>query len=194
MHVPTGTAGSAVAEAIGINRLVLRRTPMRKAGIAKLLSVAAAVPMLMLATTTSASAASGYDISWTQRSTDHCLMWVQNADNTYYAKTDYWCANPSDNTQGTGWDDIQQSNGYYTEQVKNLPLCLDEGNVAANGTAPVTPWTCYNDDWNEQWDEQWVGNGFRLVNHDSGRCLDADGAGDLYTLPCQSGNNYQVWY
>ncbi|MGV9276234.1 hypothetical protein [Streptomyces griseosporeus] len=46
----------------------------------------------------------------------------------------------------------------------------------------------------EQWEERWVGNGFNLVNRMTGLCLDGNGSGDMYALPCQSGNNYQVWY
>jgi len=38
----------------------------------------------------------------------------------------------------------------------------------------------------------YVGENF-LRNWETGRCLDADGTGSIYTLPCQSGNAYQTW-
>jgi len=38
----------------------------------------------------------------------------------------------------------------------------------------------------------YVGENF-LRNWETGRCLDADNSGSIYTLPCQSGNAYQTW-
>lgn len=32
-----------------------------------------------------------------------------------------------------------------------------------------------------------------LRNWATGRCLDSNSGGDVYTLPCQSGNGYQTW-
>lgn len=32
-----------------------------------------------------------------------------------------------------------------------------------------------------------------LRNWATGRCLDSDSSGSVYTLPCQSGNGYQTW-
>ncbi|WP_050371392.1 RICIN domain-containing protein [Streptomyces acidiscabies] len=32
-----------------------------------------------------------------------------------------------------------------------------------------------------------------LRNWETGRCLDSNGNGDVYTLPCQPGNAYQTW-
>src|SRR5690349_12921835 len=51
-----------------------RGTPMRKARIAKLAGIVAAIPMLTLATTTSAHA-DGYNIKWQNRATNKCLAW-----------------------------------------------------------------------------------------------------------------------
>ncbi|MDX3381823.1 ricin-type beta-trefoil lectin domain protein [Streptomyces niveiscabiei] len=38
----------------------------------------------------------------------------------------------------------------------------------------------------------YVGENF-LRNWETGRCLDADDTGSIYTLPCQQGNAYQTW-
>ncbi|QNP68350.1 RICIN domain-containing protein [Streptomyces roseirectus] len=38
----------------------------------------------------------------------------------------------------------------------------------------------------------YVGENF-LRNWETGRCLDADNEGSIYTLPCQQGNAYQTW-
>ncbi|GAQ50436.1 RICIN domain-containing protein [Streptomyces acidiscabies] len=38
----------------------------------------------------------------------------------------------------------------------------------------------------------YVGENF-LRNWETGRCLDADNTGSIYTLPCQQGNAYQTW-
>ncbi|MHC5907718.1 RICIN domain-containing protein [Streptomyces sp. S6] len=38
----------------------------------------------------------------------------------------------------------------------------------------------------------YVGQNF-LRNWETGRCLDADNEGNIYTNPCQSGNGFQTW-
>ncbi|MER5432109.1 ACP synthase [Streptomyces sp. NPDC002588] len=38
----------------------------------------------------------------------------------------------------------------------------------------------------------YVGSNF-LRNWATGRCLDSNADGDVYTLPCQQGNDYQTW-
>ncbi|GIF40775.1 RICIN domain-containing protein [Actinoplanes xinjiangensis] len=34
----------------------------------------------------------------------------------------------------------------------------------------------------------------QLQNHATGRCLDSNDRGDVYTLPCEKGNPHQKWY
>nr|WP_073919988.1 RICIN domain-containing protein [Streptomyces sp. CB00455] len=36
-------------------------------------------------------------------------------------------------------------------------------------------------------------NATAIQNLKTGRCLDSNAAGEVYTLPCQGGNNYQHW-
>ena len=36
-------------------------------------------------------------------------------------------------------------------------------------------------------------NMYRLVDHKTGFCLDSDGNGGIYTLPCLNPDQYQVW-
>ncbi|MEU7619778.1 RICIN domain-containing protein [Micromonospora rifamycinica] len=33
----------------------------------------------------------------------------------------------------------------------------------------------------------------QFQNHATGMCLDSNGSGSIYTLPCQAGNNWQTW-
>ncbi|MEZ0064881.1 hypothetical protein ABIA32_000869 [Streptacidiphilus sp. MAP12-20] len=167
---------------------------MNKKRIAQLLGVTASITTLMLATPGSAYA-DGIDIGWHSRATGHCLFWARNADGTFDLSNDAICWGTPD--QGGGWDDSQnnvsaQTGAYWTEKPhgSNGTVCL-----ASNGQGQAYLENCLQPaNWNEQWEEQWVGNGYNLVNRWSHWCLDGNGSGQMYTNPCQSGNNYQVWY
>ncbi|WP_406346788.1 hypothetical protein [Streptomyces sp. NBC_00648] len=169
--------------------------------IARTAGVAAAIPVLLLATTGSAHA-DGFDISWTQRATDHCLMWNETSSNHYSVQNDYWCWN--NETQGTRWDDVQggledQTGKYYAEKVHNTNVCLTAFWADPDATTgPVYLENCSSPvNYYEQWEEKWVGNGFHLVNRETGWCLDGNGSGSMYTAPCDpsnKNNKYQIWY
>ncbi|MGW0884806.1 hypothetical protein [Streptomyces sp. NPDC002671] len=173
------------------------KSKLAKAGV-----VAAAVPALALATTGSAYA-DGYKITWNSRGTGHCLLWNGSADHGYQLSNNYWCVNTNDGSQGDTWDDVQggledQTGEFWAEKVHGTNVCLtaywapkDSNTGAAyleNCSGPVNYY--------EQWKEVWVGNGFHLVNRETGACLDGNGSGNMYTTPCDpyNKNQYQIWY
>ncbi|MFJ3231581.1 RICIN domain-containing protein [Streptomyces sp. NPDC086787] len=169
-----------------------------KSKIRKTAVVAAAVPALALATTGSAHA-DGHGITWVQRATDHCLMWHQSSSG-YSLSGDNFCWNDG-SVQGIKWDDVtsgleNQTGEYWAEKVTNTGVCLTAywaPSGSNKGPAYLEP--CSGPvNYYEQWKEVSVGNGFQLVNRMTGWCLDANGSGEVYTMPCQSGNKYQIWY
>ncbi|MET8983759.1 RICIN domain-containing protein [Streptomyces sp. NPDC004539] len=89
--------------------------------------------------------------------------------------------------------------GYY-EIVRDSAVwtCLDSNHAGA-----VYGLNCNNGDY-QRWrvddlGSRWIErmqrhtNVYRIVNKATGRCLDANYDGAVYTLPC-NGGNYQVWY
>ncbi|MFI0967634.1 RICIN domain-containing protein [Streptomyces sp. NPDC021080] len=169
-----------------------------KSKFIKAAMVAAAVPALALAPTGSAYA-DGNGITWTQRATDHCLMW-HNSGTGYWVSNDAICWNDG-LKQGVLWDDVQgglenQTGEYWAEKVHGTGTCLTAyWAPSGSNKGSVYLETCSGPvNYYEQWKEVSVGNGFQLVNRETGWCLDGNGNGDMYTMPCQSGNKYQIWY
>ncbi|MFD7340016.1 hypothetical protein ACFV98_29045 [Streptomyces violascens] len=173
---------------------------MRKTLVAKVAGVAAAIPMLVLATTGSAYA-DGSGITWTARATDHCLMWHAGS-NGYWLSNDNICWNDG-TKQGVLWDDTtsgleNQTGEYWAEKVHNTGVCLTAyWAPSGSNTGPAYLEPCSGPiNYYEQWKEVSVGNGFQLVNRETGWCLDGNGSGDMYTTPCDPNHNnkYQIWY
>ncbi|MET8980103.1 RICIN domain-containing protein [Streptomyces sp. NPDC004539] len=94
---------------------------------------------------------------------------------------------------------IQKEGGYY-EVVQNDAVwkCLD-----SNHQGQAYGLGCNGGDYQrwrvEDLGSRWIDriqrntNVYRLVNKATGRCLDANYDGALYTFPC-NGGNYQMWY
>lgn len=170
-----------------------------KSKLAKAGFSAVATSMLIVAIPGSAYA-DGHNISWTQRETDNCLMWVRG-QSMRVVTDDTLCWNNSD--QGTKWDDVSrglenQTGGFFAEKPAGSDYCLTSyWAPGGSDRAPVYLERCSTPvNYYEQWTEKWVGDGFQLVNRMTGWCLDANNSNEVYAMAChpQGKNKYQVWY
>ncbi|MFF2963302.1 hypothetical protein ACFVT1_31285 [Streptomyces sp. NPDC057963] len=155
-----------------------------------------AVPVLALASTTSASASTaGNVVSWKNVATGKCLNW-----------SDYWATqNPKAMVGGcdtgftqavSNWREVPVDGKYWTFRTTRIDqsgngdnLCLTSYNTL------VYLETCQNGNWWQQWEEIWTENGWKLQHRGDGWVkgffLDTDGS-RLYTEPPNKGMN-QVW-
>jgi hypothetical protein len=78
---------------------------------------------------------------------------------------------------------------YFWIRAENSGKCLDVWGASPDDGAPVTTFTCVNQD-NQLW--SFAGNGvYKLVSKSSGKCLDA--ANWYYPDPPQMGASLQQW-
>lgn len=86
--------------------------------------------------------------------------------------------------------------------IKDLQTgrCLDSNAAGSVYTSPCqAPANSYQDWVRTNWTVYYCGAGcpalfYSFMDLATGRCLDGNGAGSVYTLPCQApGNPYQVW-
>ncbi|MFJ7245986.1 ricin-type beta-trefoil lectin domain protein [Kitasatospora sp. NPDC098652] len=148
--------------------------------------------MLLLGTATTASAVETGSVTWQSvKQGGQCLTWDVN----YINDIPNWVG-----LDGCGshrgwitWNDNDLGNGYWQEKANGRNACLDS-NDHGDGSGSVYIGNCTNNNAYQQWSEQHFNNGWRLVNHATGLCLDSNNPGQpLYTYVCTDGNPYQLW-
>jgi hypothetical protein len=101
-------------------------------------------------------------------------------------------AAPADTAVRSGWFGLENTGG-------GVPYCLDSNAAGSVYVLPCqVPGNKYQD-WS--WTE-WQGSSpygdsdfYSIKDEATGRCLDSNAAGQVYTNPCQApGNAYQDWY
>ncbi|GGR51831.1 hypothetical protein GCM10010219_66170 [Streptomyces netropsis] len=139
-------------------------------------SVAMAVIVPVMAISTSGQAFADGNVQWKNQATGRCLAHMPGM----VLAGD--CDNPS-----TKWRDVEQSDGTY--QQRWVDQCLD-----SNKAGKVYILRCENGNDNQKWYEQKTSTGWRLKNKATGRVLDSNFSGSVYTnFDEGDGNKHQRW-
>ncbi|MFD9825558.1 RICIN domain-containing protein [Streptomyces violascens] len=157
----------------------------------------ATVPVILAAVSTPASASS--NITWQNKATHGCLQ--VGTLGGVGSDPQAWIHCASSDMASSRWNDDQDNldspNGAWkiTTRSQSYPgRCLASWYADPNtgiGNVYVEP--CASPaNWYQQWYENWKGDGMQLVNRQTGLCLDANKEGDVYTHPCNDGDN-QIW-
>ncbi|MFF8292594.1 ricin-type beta-trefoil lectin domain protein [Streptomyces sp. NPDC016309] len=170
---------------------------MNKASKIRAAMVLAAVPTILAAVSTPASASD--NILWRNAHTGGCLrVWNSSGVDTSAAAM-LKCV---DVPKGLSirWDDsqsnLQNPDGAYKITTRNTFFsgrCLASWYADGSGVGKVYIEPCDKPaNYYQQWYENWTGDGMQLVNRQTGLCLDGDWQGNVYTNKC-NGSDWQIW-
>lgn len=154
---------------------------MRKIRAAQLLTIAATVPVIVVATSGSASAAyyGGDPVSWKNAATGRYLIVEDTHVKT--VKSDEYAKRWEEKKWGDGAWTFFSNRGFNTG-------CLD-----SDSDGDVYVIQCNGGD-HQKWYEQKTSTGWRLKNKATGRVLDSNAAGSVYTKrDAGDSNKYQRW-
>ncbi|MFE1416923.1 RICIN domain-containing protein [Streptomyces sp. NPDC058746] len=174
--------------------------------------VALAVPALTMTAVHPAATATN-QVTWTDHATDGCMYWWFGPDGNFSVNTKipswnsgYTCGEPDDRKTWTeSQSGLENSDGAWTiSPGTDTRFCLASWYADANGVGSVYIEPCSSPrNYYQQWYEVKDGDRWRLVNRQTGLCLDSnsraegsgamDNKGAVYTMQCNGGGN-QRWY
>ncbi|MEV6675219.1 hypothetical protein [Streptomyces sp. NPDC051162] len=147
----------------------------------QILTGVVAIPVILLSMTGSAVARDGDRETWTNAATGRFLAYSEGKDKVL---TDF-------GRKYGGWREWVHSDGSYEMRWDGFgsgKKCLDSGR---DGSVYVM--NCDGGDW-QSWYHTKTSTGWRVTNKKSGRVLDSNSSGSVYTNPDEGdGNKYQRW-